>query len=365
MKKIVFTPPREDRPGCAILIGRGILSAAPGIIMKAAGADAYFLISDSHVAPLYGKKLRAGFRKTGARAELFVFPAGEKNKNRRTKMRLEDRLLKAGAGRDSAVIALGGGVTGDLAGFIAGTLKRGIPYVQIPTSLLAQVDSSVGGKTAVNTPGGKNQIGCFHQPGLVLIDTAVLKTLPEAEYIAALGEVVKYAMIRDSRLFRYLEANARALLARRAGVLHHVVGRCCEIKAAVVSRDEKDRNLRKILNFGHTLGHALEHASRYRLRHGEATAIGMVLESELAARLGCLPSKTLPRLKNLLGRLKLPVAVPPRMPLAAARRALALDKKNLGGRIGFVFPATIGRMKKNNGKYPFLLDPGALKTVFK
>lgn len=363
MKEIVYSPRRETLQRCSILVGKGMLSRMPGIIHRKAQARRYFIISDSNVARLYGKTLKQDFRKAGLEADLLVFPAGERNKNRRSKQLLEDRLLDAGADRDAVIVALGGGVTGDLAGFVASTFKRGIPYVQIPTSLLAQVDSSVGGKTAINTKSGKNLIGTFHQPQLILIDIDTLKTLPGEEFIAALGEVVKYAVIRDLHLFRYLEAHDRALMKRRPDILLHIIGQCCHIKSRVVSRDEKERNFRKILNFGHTIGHAIEHRTGYRLRHGEAVSIGMMLESELAVKLGWLSPHAIPRLSALLQKLQLPLVLPDSLSTSNFLQALTMDKKNRAGQIGFVFPASIGRMKKKNGNYTFLIEPARLRKL--
>jgi 3-dehydroquinate synthase len=258
-----------------------------------------------------------------------------------------DRLAAHRLERNSFILALGGGVVGDLAGFVAATYLRGIPFVQAPTTLLAQVDSSVGGKTGVNLRAGKNLVGAFYQPRLVLCDLDTFHTLPRREYVSGLAEIIKYGIIYDAILFAQLERNLPKLLAREAATLAAVVARCCEIKAEVVGQDETESGLRAILNFGHTIGHAIENSSGYgRFLHGEAIAIGQVAAAKLSQHLLGLPSGEATRIEKLFAQAGLPV----RMALTPARRrklfgAMQLDKKVSGGEVKFVLADKIGRVK--------------------
>jgi 3-dehydroquinate synthase len=279
----------------------------------------------------------------GLRARRFDVPDGERTKSLTQAGRLYDALLDAGADRGSAIVALGGGVVGDLAGFVAATLLRGIPVVQVPTSLLAMVDSSVGGKTGVNVKRGKNLVGAFHQPRLVWIDAATLATLPPRQLRAGLAEVVKHAAIRDAGLFARLEAEAESLgeVAEPARWVP-ILARNCAIKAAVVEADEREAGVRMLLNFGHTLGHAVEALARYRgVLHGEAVAMGMAYAARHSERLGLAEAGTAARLVALLERLGLPTALPPH-PRKAYLEALAVDKKKRDSRIHFVALRAIG-----------------------
>ncbi|MBE7560561.1 3-dehydroquinate synthase [bacterium] len=328
-----------------IVVGAGILSglgeAAAGLGM---GRRA-MLISDSNVMPLYGAAVRESFSAAGFTVHEAVFPAGEEHKNLSTVSRLYDAMAEAGLDRRSSVIALGGGVVGDVAGFAAATFLRGLHYLQVPTTLLAQVDSSVGGKTGVDHPRGKNYIGAFHQPRLVGIDLATLATLPAREVRAGLAEVVKYGVIWDAELFARIESCLSQLLALDERALAPIVAECCRIKAEVVSRDERESGLRGILNFGHTLGHALESLTGYRTYlHGEAISIGMVFACRLAERLGMLEPATTARLRALLEQTGLPVE----MPAIDADALLVLmrgDKKARDGRLNFILPTRIGAVQ--------------------
>lgn len=304
-----------------------------------------FVVTDSHVRNIHAVKFVDAMRSLGAACRLLVVPAGERSKSRRSKELLEDRLLRMHAGRDSLIVALGGGMIGDLAGFVAATLHRGVPYVQIPTSLLAQVDSSIGGKVAVDLPSGKNLVGAFHQPSRVYIDPACLKTLPAREFRNGLAETIKYAMILDRGLFELLERSRDSIGKRRKEILLSVVKRCCELKKFVVERDERERDLRRILNFGHTIGHALEHLSRFRIPHGEAVSIGMVSEARMAAALGMIPASHVRRLKALLDAYSLPTEIPARVDPSSIIKVTSGDKKSRGGAVYYTLPTTIGRAK--------------------
>jgi 3-dehydroquinate synthase len=269
-------------------------------------------------------------------------PPGESQKTLRRLGWLLEQMQAAGLDRSSAVVALGGGVIGDLAGFAAAVYMRGIPYVQTPTTLLAQVDSSIGGKVGVDLPQGKNLAGAFHQPAAVFADLDTLRTLPAREFRQGLAEVVKHAIIADARFFEYLEARRVPLLRRDPAVLLHVVRRSCQIKAAVVSRDEREAGERALLNYGHTFAHALETWGGYRkYRHGDAVAVGMVAAAKLSERRGWLRSDELARIRALLAAMRLPIAAseaPPQELLAI----MAADKKARGGRLRFVLPRVVG-----------------------
>jgi 3-dehydroquinate synthase len=300
------------------------------------------VLTDDVVAPLYADRFVRRVRRRGLSACLIVFPHGESHKNRRTKGWLEDRMLELNVGRDAAVVALGGGVTGDLAGFVAATWHRGIPVVQVPTSLLAMADAALGGKTAVDLPGGKNLVGAFHQPWGLYADTRVLETLDERTYRDGFAEVVKAGAIGDLRFFRWLESHAEALLERDPVRLEQAIGACLRIKGGVVVRDETEHGLRALLNFGHTIGHALEAVSRYRTTHGRAVSIGMIVESVLAVRRVGFPEPHAERLRALIETFGLPVRYRGRMAPEAIVRATRRDKKVRDGRVRYALPRRLG-----------------------
>ncbi|MBI4549266.1 MAG: 3-dehydroquinate synthase [Ignavibacteriae bacterium] len=298
-----------------------------------------FIITDSNVKSHYGgifnNKL---FR-------ILTVPAGERSKDRKTKEYLEDRLLSLRADRNSLIIALGGGVIGDLAGFVAATFMRGIPYIQIPTTLLAQVDSSIGGKVAINHPLGKNLIGAFYQPKKVYIDTGTLKTLPEKEFPNGMAEVIKYGAILDIQLFNFLEKNHKQILKRDRSSLTRIIKRCCQLKKMIVHQDERETGLRRILNFGHTVGHAIEALSNYRIGHGEAIAMGMVAEAKLSYALGMINYDDITRLSRLLQAYGLPITIPSRFTLKQLLRATLHDKKIKQGTVQYTLLEKIGKAK--------------------
>ena len=323
----------------------GAAPGAPRSLAGRAGARA-LLVSDSRVDPLYGDVWAGMLGAAGVEAVRAVLPAGEGSKTLAWAGRLYEAAAGAGLDRRGLVVALGGGVVGDLAGFVAGTYLRGVDLVQAPTTLLAMVDSAVGGKTAVNLPQGKNLVGVFHQPVEVLADLSTLSTLPDREYVSGLAEVVKCGAIWDATFFDRLEAGAERLRAREPGMLEAVVVRCCEIKAEVVAMDERESGVRAVLNFGHTLAHALEQAAGYGAwLHGEAVAVGMAYAAELSARERGLPAAERDRLVGLLRRLGLPVradAAGAPAPWADARRAMGADKKSRGGAPRFVLAQRLG-----------------------
>lgn len=330
-----------------IHIDRGLLDRPERIAEGVPGRHA-LIVTDAHVAPLYLAKVEAAL--AGKIARSVILPPGEQEKTLARFAELMDALAALGASRDATVIALGGGVVGDLAGFAAACWMRGVRLVQIPTTLLAMVDSSVGGKTAVDLPAGKNLVGAFHQPAAVIADTDTLRTLPERELRAGLAEVVKYGALGDADFFAWLETHAAALLARDADTLAEAIERCCAHKAAIVARDETESGERALLNFGHTFGHAIETEQGYGgLRHGEAVAVGMVLAARLSQALGLAAATDTGRLAALLERLGLPVAIPAGLAPETLLARMRLDKKNRSGRLRLILWRGIGRAEIAEG----------------
>ncbi len=341
----IRVPLREQRDASYdILIGPGLIAQLPALLRKHCPAAAYAVITDSHVAKLYGDPLVKQVSGAGCQVQLFAFPAGEWNKTRETWAALSDRMLAAHFGRDCAVIALGGGVVGDVAGFLAATYLRGVPYAQVPTSLLAMIDSSIGGKTGVDVPAGKNLLGAFHQPRLVAADLNLLTSLPPVQLSAGLAEAVKHGAIADAEYFTFLERDHAAILTKHEAALERVVRRSVEIKAAVVAEDEREAGRRAILNFGHTIGHAIEATAKYEALHGEAVAIGMVYEARLAEALGVAAAGTGERIMRLLERFRLPLERPDAASADELIEAMRGDKKARGGAIRFALPKEIGTM---------------------
>jgi 3-dehydroquinate synthase len=308
-----------------------------------------FVICDENVAKYHSKKLTSLMTDSGMEVDTITIPAGEEHKTRQMKDHLEDRLLELHADRQSTIIALGGGVIGDLAGFVAATFQRGIPFIQIPTTLLAQVDASIGGKVAVDHPMGKNLIGAFYQPLRVYIDTSTLSTLPEKEFRNGMAEVIKYAAILDSRFFAYLENNHARITGQDKKVLNKIVTWCCRMKKDIVEQDEKETGLRRILNFGHTIGHAIERLQKYHISHGEAISIGMVAEAQLFRTLGYMNMSAVIRLRSLLTRYGLPVELPQSISIDDLVNATLTDKKAAGDVINYTLLEEIGKAKVGVG----------------
>ncbi len=294
----------------------------------------------------YGDRVRASLQRAGFDVATILIPAGERYKNATSLHKIYDAAFAHRLERHSTLVALGGGVIGDMAGFAAATWLRGIPFVQVPTSLLAMVDAAIGGKTGIDHPGGKNLIGAFHQPRLVWIDPDVLQTLPPREFRAAMAEVIKYGVIWDRELFELLERCDRLDRLRdlQGDLLLEVLRRCAQAKAEVVSKDEKEGNLRAILNFGHTIGHAIETVTRYRLfNHGEAVAVGSIAAGAIAVDRGFWQATEQERLHALVRKAKLPDRIPADVSIAAIQEATTADKKVSGGTVRFVLPTAIGR----------------------
>ncbi len=325
-----------------IYIGTGLLEQGSLLTRHIRGGQVA-VFSNETVAPLYLEALRRSLG-AGLQVDVFTMRDGERYKNLETYAEAMDFLMAHRHNRTTTLIALGGGVVGDLTGFVAATYQRGVDFIQIPTTLLAQVDSSVGGKTAVNHPRGKNMIGAFYQPRCVLADIGVLASLPDREYRAGLAEVVKYGAIMDSAFFSWLQEQAPRFNCREAAVLARAVERSCELKAEVVAADEREGGLRAILNFGHTFGHAIETLTGYQqYLHGEAVAMGMVMAADLSARQGLLAWSEARALRDLLQALDLPVT-PPDLSPEDMLAAMGLDKKVVDGRLRLVLASEIGRV---------------------
>jgi 3-dehydroquinate synthase len=330
-----------------ILIGRDLLAELGPRCKKLGLGSRCAIITDSNVAPHYGKETQRLLEASGFQVTVITIPAGEKSKSLKYVGECYDAMAQHRLERKSFVVALGGGVVGDLAGFVASSYLRGIPFIQVPTTLLAQVDSSVGGKTGINLAAGKNLVGAFYQPRLVLCDLATLDTLPERELRAGMSEVIKYGIIYDALFFRRLEEQLESALNRDPVTLSKIIARCCAIKADVVSQDETETGLRAILNFGHTIGHALEAISGYgKYLHGEAIAVGQVLAARLSQKILGLPAPDAERIRALLDRTKLPVEA--RLSETEKQKllgAMKLDKKVVQGQIKFVLARQIGKVE--------------------
>ena len=323
-----------------IQIEAGLLTQ-PGLFRSYIKGPLAVIVTNETIAPLY---LDTVIKACGdVHVETIVLPDGEQHKNLTQFEVVMTRLLELNAARDTTLIALGGGVIGDLTGFVAATYQRGVPFIQVPTTLLSQVDSSVGGKTAVNHPLGKNMIGAFYQPQAVFIDTQSLHTLPEREFAAGMAEVIKYGLIYDTELFAYLEQNITKLKSLDEQTLQHVIYRCCEIKALIVAQDEKEAGLRALLNLGHTFGHAIEAEQGYgNWLHGEAVAAGTVIACQAAEALNWMDASEIRRVTALMAAFDLPVAGPDSMNKDAYMKHMRRDKKVEAGNIRFVIPQGIG-----------------------
>ena len=341
------------------MLGRGALANLEDELGRGDARRLVAVVSDSNVAPVHGEPLVARLRARGVAAEIVAFPAGESNKTRATKSGIEDALAALGADRATIVVALGGGVTGDLAGFVAATWMRGIDVVQAPTSLLAMADAALGGKTGVDVPAGKNLVGAFHQPVGLYADTDLLATLPDPEFRNGFAEIVKSAAIGDAAAFARLERDAAALVSRRPAAVERALAACLRLKARVVARDERESGPRMILNFGHTAAHAIESASGYAVPHGAAVAIGMAAESRIAVEAVGFPREDRRRLLALIEALGLPTRAPSGLDPAAILAAMALDKKSLAGAVRCALPRSIGRMGEP-GSIATIVDPGRL-----
>ena len=350
-------PARIALPSYEVIVEPSALGHVASLVAPFVENRRIAIITDEHVDHLYARRIATQL----AGAEIFVISAGEAAKTRDTWAKVTDDMLAAGLSRDTLIVAVGGGVVGDLAGFVASTYMRGIPFVQIPTTLLAMIDASVGGKTGVDTPAGKNLVGAFHQPSLVIADPTVLATLPANHFRAGLAEALKHGVIADAGYFERIAAS-RESTARDERTLTGLIAESVRIKASVVARDERESGLRKVLNFGHTIGHAIESVSNYKLLHGEAVAIGMSLESVLAERLGVAKTGTSDAIRDALNGIGLPTMFPA-LDRDAVLAATKSDKKARAGRVEYALPSRVGGMAGEANGWSIAVEDDAVASV--
>jgi len=353
--------------GAAIDIAPGALATLGARVLARCPAHRIVIIADQTVAALYGDKAVAAFAPAEFPPLLLTFPAGEKHKSRSTWGTLTDQMIAAGCGRDTVVVALGGGVTGDLAGFVAATYLRGIPYVQVPSTLLAMIDSSIGGKTGVDTSAGKNLVGAFHHPALVVTDPRLLSTLPPKELRLGLAEAIKHGVIADAAYFGWIATGLRQILHGDRPddeTALRLVQRSVEIKVQVVRQDEREAGLRKVLNFGHTIGHAIEQVTGYGVAHGEAVAIGMVAEAIMAERLRLAERGLADAIATVCDAAGLPVRLPEHVSPAEVVTATRTDKKARAGHVEYALPRALGEMAGSETQYGVrVTDADALRAL--
>ncbi|MFA5322401.1 MAG: 3-dehydroquinate synthase [Smithella sp.] len=342
MRTVKVNLDKKSLSSYEIRIGKDILDRMALLIAKNHKAGRYAVITDDCVGGLYGKKIMAALKDIGLAAPLIEFPAGEASKNINTVLDITGKLMGAGADRETCLIALGGGVVGDMVGFVASIFMRGVPYIQIPTTLVSQVDSSIGGKTGIDLPYGKNLLGTFYQPQAVFANLGFLETLPEKEFNNGLAEIIKYGLIDDEKMFRLLEDSMDAVKAKDQKILLNLVESCCQIKRSIVEIDEKEQGLRRILNFGHTLGHALETLSKFNMTHGEGVALGMIAAARISEKMGYLKNSEAGRIEALIRQAGLPVTIPKSLDGEKIIAQFRMDKKKKDGIIHFVLLKKIG-----------------------
>jgi len=352
-------------PACyEIAVGSGLLMDKINLKQDLEHLGSRFaLITDEKVAPIYGIPLTKLLAENELDIGMFTIPCGEEHKSRKTKQHLEDQLFERGFGRDTCILAMGGGVVTDLAGYLAATYCRGLPLVMIPTSLLCMVDACIGGKTGVNVPYGKNLLGCIFPPKKVIIDSSTLNTLPLSEIKNGVVEIIKHALIADSNFFQFLEEHCEHLLHLDSGVIEKVIVESCKIKKEIVEQDEKENGKRRLLNFGHTIGHALESLTHYALAHGEAVAIGLLVECHLALQLGYLKQSSFNRVRAILAAYDLPLKLPSRLNITTLLNAMTMDKKSLKGRPRFVIIEEIGSPLEYDSAYCTCVDEKLIQNA--
>jgi 3-dehydroquinate synthase len=345
-----------------IVIGKQAVAFLPDLLRSEAPAPRYVIVSDENVAAAYGDAVTS-YVKQVAPTSLITFASGESSKTRAEWARITDLMMADGIGRDAVVIALGGGITGDLAGFVAATYQRGLEVVQIPTSLLAMIDSSVGGKTGINTDRGKNLVGAFHQPKLVIVDPSFLETLPDRHLRAGLAEALKHGIIADADYFNEIVANRGRLLDNDQEIMGRVIQRSLQIKSDVVTEDERENGRRAILNFGHTVGHAMETVTNHEMLHGECVAAGMVAETGLAVELGIADPTLLEAVRTAVEAFDLPASIP----ASSSEKLISVmrgDKKNREGKIRFSLPERVGSMARaERGSWTIPVDENVTKRI--
>jgi 3-dehydroquinate synthase len=354
---------REVDESYDLVFGKNLFQRIAHDLKQKPLGENYAIITDSNVRRLYAESLESRLKDEELVAATFSFEAGEQNKNMKTCMKIMRKMSRLKYGRDSAILALGGGVVGDMAGFISAIFNRGVPYIQIPTTLLAQADSAVGGKTAVDTEYGKNLVGAFKQPEKVYIDIAVLATLSEREYVSGLAETIKHGIIQDEDFFMYLAENKKLMSARAPRFLLNVAKNNCRIKGTVVEIDPHEKGLRRILNYGHTAGHAIEklsvdnfHRNKSYFSHGEAVAIGMMVAGRISCRLGYFSEEELEQQEYLLLAADLNTKIPSYISNDAIVEVTSRDKKAKKGQARYVLPAAIGKMQEFDGVYATYVD---------
>lgn len=342
MKKIKVHLDKKTSSSYEIYIGNGIIDRMGLLLAKHTWGERYFIITDDIVSALHGTRVEGILKEMGIKIDMVNFPAGEASKDMPTTLRIVDRLMALGADRTSALIALGGGVVGDITGFVASIYMRGIPYIQVPTTLLAQVDSSIGGKTGIDLSNGKNILGTFYQPKGVFIDLAFLKTLGQRELKNGLAEVIKYGIIDDPELLDILETKADDIKKANLDPLQEIITRSCRIKKGVVEIDELEKGVRRILNFGHTIGHAIETESGYTIPHGDAVSMGMAAAAMISERMRYLPSENRERIIALIRAMDLPDRIPQGLKHEGILARIKRDKKKAGDILSFVLLKKIG-----------------------
>lgn len=349
-----------------VVIDPGGLDRLGDHVGRHAPAHAYAIISDSNVAPLYAERASDALAQSGARVLALDFPAGERSKNSKNWESLTDVLIETGFGRDSCVIALGGGVTSDLAGFIAATFMRGVPVVQVPTTLLAMIDASIGGKTGIDSARGKNLLGAFHQPRLVLVDPQLLETLPEHELQYGLAEAVKHGAIADADYVDWIVKSARAIFAHKIDAVTSLITRSVKIKARFVSDDFREAGVRAVLNFGHTIGHALEHVADYDMPHGQAVGLGMLVEATAGELAGVTEAGTAEKLREALAKVRLPVSLSPAIKAGSVLAATRTDKKTRAGEVYYTLPERLGSVARTrDGGWTMPLPDNVVREALK
>ena len=365
MKQLLIQLSSEPARQYPIFIGGEMLSQLETLLSASFPKQQLVIITDHHVRKIYGEALEQALFERGHRVLLLSFRAGERSKSAKTKAQLEEQMLQHRCGRDTLVLALGGGVVGDVAGFVAATYLRGVAYLQLPTTLLAMLDSSVGGKTGINTSHGKNLIGAYWQPSAVIADFSCLKTLPKKQFISGLIEAIKMFLTSEARHFYEVEENLDTLLAGKPQLLEQVMSAAVSIKMGVVERDEKESGERMILNFGHTIGHALEHVSHYKMMHGYAVALGILVEMKISELLGILSPEDYRSVRNFLERLKITPSLLKGINVSEVLAATKNDKKVRGGVARYVLLRRLGEVDKTGGAMAHPVNDEVVIEAFK
>jgi len=359
---INFTPQKIYYP---ILVGQGFLQDFYAQIKDIKNISHYIIITDSNIKKLYGAELLKNLKAKKLKVDLLSFLAGEASKTQTTKTKLENEMLKKGCGRDTLVIALGGGVVGDMAGFVAATYMRGVPYVQVPTSLLAMADSSVGGKTGIDTMYGKNLIGAFWQPQKVIADINCLKSLPQKQFINGFIEALKMFVTNDAAMVKFCLTNIDKILARDLNVIEKIITKAIKIKSDIVAEDEREAGARMILNFGHTIGHAIETLSNYNMLHGHAVGLGMLAEAKIAQKLNLLSQKDYDLLEKLILSLGLDKKELQKYKAQDILKLIKLDKKARNGKAQFVLLEKVGKVYKQDNNYAHFVSDRVVRETLK